>query len=111
MSDLNLEHVLAIVGALVPLASALSSWVNGLIRNRSSSGEAVSTGLLRAAQVLNLASVNLDKVSQFGRAVKGGQLVQTALPSTQALPTEPVLEPVADVAPAADVCPTCGRAR
>ena len=106
MSDVNLEHVLAIVGALVPLASALSSWVNGLIRDRSSSGEAVSTGLLRAAQVLNFASVNIDKVSQFGRAVRSGQIVHTDLPTAQPLP-----EPVADGVPAADVCPMCGRVR
>lgn len=110
MSELNIEHILAIIGALVPLASALSSWINATIRERSSSGETVSAGLLRAGQLLNFAAVNLDKVGQFGRAVKSGQLVQTELPA--ALPSPQQLEPPKPPADdQADVCPACGRPR
>ena len=122
MDDLNLEHVLAIVGALVPLASALAGVVNAQIRNQTASGETVSTGLLRAGQILNFAAVNLDKVAQFGKAARSGQIVHTALapvaeraepaaaseaaPDTSAVAPEP---PLIVVDPSA-ICPACGRA-
>jgi hypothetical protein len=122
MDDLNIEHVLAIIGALVPIASALAGLVNAQIRNQTTSGAAVSTALLRTGQILNFAAVNLDKVAQFGKAARSGQIVHTAL-TPAASPAErrdaPKEEPIAaDVAPETPVivvdpsaaCPACGRA-
>lgn len=72
-NDPKFEHILAIVGALVPLASALSSFLNHAVRNRQAKGEVVHPALLVAGSALNMASVNLDKAVQLGRMMRGGR--------------------------------------
>lgn len=75
---MTIEHIMAIVGALVPVFSALSSFVNHLVRTKQTAGEPVSAALLGAGAVLNLASVNVDKAVQMAKAMKGLSAVPVA---------------------------------
>lgn len=95
--DTKLEHVLAILGALVPLASAVASLLNHMVRAKRERGEDVSPLLLHAGSVLNVASVNLDKAVQLGKLARSPK----APKKKQSSPTEetPALSPK---------CPACG---
>jgi len=66
----KLEHVLAFVGALVPLMSALASLINHIVREKQAKGEAVSAALLQSGAVLNVGAVNLDKAVQLANLAK-----------------------------------------
>lgn len=72
------DHILTIVGALVPLLSAVSSLLNHVIRSRQAAGQAVSPVLAGTGSVLNLAAVNLDKAVQLGKMAKNGGLLAAA---------------------------------
>lgn len=101
MSKDKLEQILAILGALVPLCSALASFLNHVVREKQAKGEAVSSVLLSAGSLLNVASINLDKAVQLGKLAKGMNVAST----------EPVVEPAKQeaAAPAEPlVCPQCG---
>jgi hypothetical protein len=75
----TLDHVLAILGALVPLFSALAGFLNARVRKAQSEGNEVSSGMLRAVAVLNLAAVNVDKAAQLA-ALAAGKPVATTTP-------------------------------
>lgn len=86
----KLDHILTIVGALVPLLSAVASLVNHVIRSKQAAGEPVSALLSGTGSVLNLASVNLDKAVQLGKMAKsGGVLPAEASKPAAAQPAEP----------------------
>lgn len=70
MSQEKVESVLAVLGALVPVLSALASLLNHVVRERQAAGEPVSKTLLSAGAVLNVGAVNLDKALQLAKAVK-----------------------------------------
>lgn len=94
----SFDHILTILGAFVPLASALASLVNHRVRKSLEAGVEAPKALLAMGSVLNAASVNVDKAVQLARMFKGaGADVAGG----------------ADVAPAAPaapaVCPTCGK--
>lgn len=84
----RLDYILAIVGALVPLMSAVSSLVNHVIRAKSDAGEKVSPMLSGAGTVLNFASINIDKAIQLANMARG-----KAVPTTSTLGTEAGLKP------------------
>lgn len=65
-----LEHILAIIGAVVPLLSALSSMINHIVRSKQADGQAVSPALLGAGTVINVGAVNLDKALQLARLLR-----------------------------------------
>jgi hypothetical protein len=90
---MNIEHVLAIIGALVPVFSALSSFVNQIVRERQARGEEVSPMLLNGGALLNVASVNLDKAAQLAKAAKAVKAPSAAAPF-EAAPAEPAPEAV-----------------
>lgn len=104
--DAKVEQALAILGALVPLASALASFMNHMVREKQAKGEAVSPLMLAAGSALNAASINLDKAVQLGRMVKGGSYApaQAPAPAPEALPA-PVPAPEAAPAPVAAAAP------
>lgn len=85
----TLDHVLAIVGALVPLLSALASFVNWKVRQATSAGQQPSKALLAAGSVLNVASVNLDKGIQFAQMVRGQPVAHTDPAPAAPAPVEP----------------------
>lgn len=86
----KLDHILTIVGAFVPLLSAVASLINHIIRSKQAAGEPVSPLLSGTGSVLNLASVNLDKAVQLGKMAKaGGALPAEAPKPAEDKPAEP----------------------
>jgi hypothetical protein len=65
----RIDHWLALAGALVPMCSMLAGKLNQQIRDAQAAGEEVSEGLLKAAQIVNLIAVNLDKSKQIAKMV------------------------------------------
>lgn len=70
---MSLEHVLAIVGAIVPVASAIASALNQHVRDAQTKGEAVPSWLLHVVAMINVAALNGDKVVQLVKLVRGGK--------------------------------------
>ena len=63
---MNIEHVLAIIGAIVPIFSAVASALNQHART----AEAPSAGVAKAQVVVNALALNLDKVRQAAALAK-----------------------------------------
>ena len=70
---MSIEHALAIVGAIVPVASAIASALNQHVRDVQSKGEAVPSWLLHVIAMVNAAALNGDKVVQLVKLVRGGK--------------------------------------
>lgn len=68
---MTLEHALAIVGAIVPAASAIASALNQHVRDTQAKGESVPLWLLRVVTLVNAAALNGDKVVQLVKLVRG----------------------------------------
>ncbi len=66
----KMEHILAFVGALVPLMSALASLINHVVREKTEAGEKVSPVLLKGGALLNVGAINLDKAVQLAALAK-----------------------------------------
>jgi hypothetical protein len=66
----KMEHILAFMGALVPLMSALSSLINHIVREKVAAGESVSPALLKGGALLNVGAINLDKAVQLAAMAK-----------------------------------------
>lgn len=84
---MTLDNVLTLAGALIPVFSALASFVNHLVRTKQAAGEPVPSMLLGAGAILNVAAVNVDKAVQLTKAMKGVAAAPVA-------PTEPAPEAV-----------------
>jgi hypothetical protein len=63
---MTVEHVLAIIGAIVPVFSAIASALNQHART----AEAPSAGVAKAQVVVNALALNLDKVKLAAAALK-----------------------------------------
>ena len=63
---MTLEHILAIVGAVVPIFSAIASALNQHART----AEAPSANVAKAQVVVNALALNLDKVKQAAALIK-----------------------------------------
>ena len=57
---MSVEHVLAIIGAIVPIFSAIASALNQHART----AEAPSANVAKAQVIVNALALNLDKVKQ-----------------------------------------------
>ena len=57
---MTLEHVLAIIGAIVPIFSAIASALNQHART----AEAPSANVAKAQVIVNALALNIDKVKQ-----------------------------------------------
>ncbi len=66
---MTVEHILAIVGAIVPVFSAIASALNQHAR----AAEAPSANLAKAQVVVNTLALNLDKVRQAAAAIKAAK--------------------------------------
>jgi hypothetical protein len=66
----KLEHILAFMGALVPVMSALASLINHVVREKQARGEEVSKLLLNGGAALNLGAINVDKAVQLATLAK-----------------------------------------
>ena len=65
MSSFSFDSVLSIVGALVPLFSALASFLNHIVRVQTGEGKTPATALLAVGTVLNAGALNIDKSVQL----------------------------------------------
>lgn len=79
------DHILTIIGALVPLFSALSSFLNHKVRmaTNDDTKDDPSSKFLKAAAMLNVLAVNLDKANQLMKLAKGQDVPQTKEPSNE----------------------------
>jgi t-SNARE complex subunit (syntaxin) len=69
-TDQKIEQVLAFLGALVPLMSAIASWINHRVRTAQEQGREVSSLALQAGAALNVGALNLDKAVQLAKAAR-----------------------------------------
>lgn len=72
-AEQKIEAVFAFMGALVPLMSALASFINHYVRKAQASGEDVSPLILKTGAALNLGAINIDKAVQLARLAKKGK--------------------------------------
>lgn len=63
---MTIEHVLAIIGAIVPIFSAIASALNQHART----AEAPSANVAKAQVIVNALALNLDKVKLAAAALK-----------------------------------------
>lgn len=73
---MTFEQILTIIGALVPLASAIASALNHDIRSTQAAGGTPSKAILSAGVAVNALAFNGDKVIQLAKAVKAAGLVK-----------------------------------
>jgi hypothetical protein len=66
---MSFEHILAIIGAILPVASAIASALNQQVR----AAEAPTPAALKAQVVVNALAMNLDKVRQAAAAIKAAK--------------------------------------
>lgn len=89
----RIDSLLAVLGALVPLCSALASLLNHVVRLKSANGEQPSKLLLGAGSLLNVASVNLDKGVQLAKMALGKPVPSTAAPAVAPPDADKTQEP------------------
>ena len=70
---MSLEHALAVVGAIVPVASAIASALNQHVRDAQTKGKTVPSWMLHVVALVNAAALNGDKVVQLVKLVRGGK--------------------------------------
>jgi hypothetical protein len=75
----KIDMILSVVGALVPLLSALSSFINHMVRVQSASGQQPSPVLLATGSLLNMGAVNIDKGVQLAKMAMGKTVPATAV--------------------------------
>jgi hypothetical protein len=118
LDDTKIEHILAVLGALVPLASALASFLNHMVRQKQAEGKDVHPALLATGSFLNVASVNLDKAVQLAKMVRGkGAPAELPAPELPVAAEKPVDAPAATQGPLCEkcaapppvVCAKCGQ--
>jgi hypothetical protein len=63
---MTLEHILAIIGAIVPVFSAIASALNQHARK----AEAPSANVAKAQVVVNALALNIDKVKQAAEMIR-----------------------------------------
>ena len=66
---MTLEHILAIIGAILPVASAVASALNQQVRK----SEAPTPAALKAQVIVNTLAMNLDKVKQAAALLKAAK--------------------------------------
>jgi hypothetical protein len=63
---MSLEQILAIIGAILPVASAIASALNQQVRT----AEVPTSGALKAQVAINALAMNFDKVRQAAALLK-----------------------------------------
>ena len=91
--NVHIDHWLALVGALVPLMSALAGFLNNKVRIAQAAGIETDAKLLKAAQLVNLLAVNLDKAKQLGALAKGKTTATTTRGVVNGAPAPAANEP------------------
>jgi hypothetical protein len=66
----KLDKLLVFLGALVPLMSAVASYLNHRVRSAQADGKRVSAAVLHVGALLNVGALNLDKAVQLVKTAK-----------------------------------------
>lgn len=66
----DLDAILKLAGALVPLFSALGSCFNHIVRQQTAEGKQPPAALLGANAIVNAVALNVDKAVQMGQMFK-----------------------------------------
>lgn len=66
----DLDTILKLAGALVPVFSAIGSFFNHVVRQQQAEGKDVAPALLGANTVVNALALNVDKAVQMGQLFK-----------------------------------------
>lgn len=82
--DARIDGFLAIVGAVVPLLSAVASFVNHIVRVKTDAGKTPAPGLLALGSAVNIASINVDKGIQLAKMMAALSVPQTKTPTDDA---------------------------
>lgn len=82
---MDINALIHLAGALVPLFSAVSSFVNHVVRQMQADGRQVPPFIAGASSVLNVGALNIDKAVQMAQLVKA----MTAKPAPADAPVEP----------------------
>ncbi len=67
---MNWDVILQVLGAVVPLMSAVASFLNHVVRVKKEAGAEVPALLAGSGAVLNVGALNLDKALQLARLLK-----------------------------------------
>lgn len=67
---MDINAIIHLAGALVPLFSAVSSFVNHVVRQMQANGKTVPPFIAGASSVLNVGALNIDKAVQMAQLVK-----------------------------------------
>lgn len=86
------NHILMILGLLVPVLSAIASMVNSSIRKDVAAGKEPSKVLVIVGTLLNFLSINLDKGVQLAKLSAGKPIISTSLPPTGEAPIVTITE-------------------
>ena len=62
---MSFEHLMGMVGVVVPIASVVVSALNHYVRDMQAKGEAIPAWLLHVIGMLNVAAMNGDKALQM----------------------------------------------
>ncbi len=81
---MDMNALIHLAGALVPLFSAVSSFVNHVVRQMQADGRQIPPFMAGASAVFNIGAMNIDKAVQMAKLVKA----MTAKP-VEPEPTEP----------------------
>ena len=83
---MTFDDVLKLLGILVPFLSAVSSFLNHMVRQKQAAGDAVSPMLAGAGSVLNVGALNIDKAIQLAKLIKEMQAPKAGATPTDAPP-------------------------
>jgi len=67
---MSLDTAVSVAGAIVPVLSAIASFINHLVRTSKASGKKPASVLLATGAVLNAGAVNIDKAIELAKMLK-----------------------------------------
>lgn len=67
---MSLDSVVSVAGAIVPVLSAIASFLNHLVRTSKAEGKKPAPALLATGAVLNAGAVNIDKAIELAKMLK-----------------------------------------
>lgn len=67
---MDLNAIIHLAGALVPLFSAASSFLNHVVRQMQANGHQIPPFIAGTSTVLNVGALNIDKAVQMAKLVK-----------------------------------------
>lgn len=79
----HIDHIVSIITAVVTVCSAVSSFLNHLVRSKQAAGQPVPGALLGGAAVTNVASVNIDKAIQLVQMIRAAKAPAAPAPDAK----------------------------